>query len=92
MNNGPKKGTAKSSIDALKSSPGIQVIYQNHKNVRPGEAANNTSDEFIANQSPDSNTCAGNYIKMTVAPDGKSYVVEIPATGLRKEYKTRLEK
>jgi competence protein ComEC len=92
MNNGPKKGTAKSTIEGLKSSPGIQAIYQNHKNVRPGEAANNTSDDYIANMDEDSNACAGNYIKMIVAADGKTYTIEIPAKGLKKTYQTRLDK
>lgn len=92
MNNGPTKGTAGETIAALKSSPGIQAIYQLHKNVRPGEEASNTADEFIANRDTDSKTCAANLIKLTVAPDGKSYTVEIFATGHKQTYQTRLTK
>ena len=35
MNNGIKKGTAKSTIQGLRSSPGIVAMYQVHKNLRP---------------------------------------------------------
>lgn len=92
MNNGPTKGTAPSTLDSLKSSPGIEAIYQVHKNVRKGEEAANTVDELIANITPDSKSCAGNLIKMTVAPDGKSYTVEIPATGHKRTFSTRSNK
>jgi beta-lactamase superfamily II metal-dependent hydrolase len=85
MNNGPKKGTAGSTIAALKSSPGIQAMYQLHKNIRP-DVENNTADEFIANL--DEN-CAANYLKLTVAPEGKQYTVTIPATGHTRTFQTR---
>jgi competence protein ComEC len=86
MNNGSKKGTAASCLDALKSSPGIQAMYQLHKNVRPNEAAINTADEYIANI--DEN-CAGNYIKLAVDPSAKTYTVSIPATGHQRTFETR---
>ena len=85
MNNGPRKGTAKSTVDTLKSSPGIQAMYQLHRNVRE-DKENNTPDEFIANLEE---KCAGNFIKLTVAPDGQSYAVSIPATGHKRTYQTR---
>ncbi len=85
MNNGPKKGTAAATIAALKSSPGIQAMYQLHKNVR-ADVENNTADEFIANLEE---KCAANYVKLTVAPDGKSYVIAIPATGSSRTFQTR---
>ncbi len=85
MNNGPRKGTAKSTIDALKSSPGIQAMYQVHKNVR-ADTEDNTTDEFIANL-PEQ--CQGNYIKLSVDPSGKFYTICIPATGHQRAYQTR---
>lgn len=85
MNNGPRKGTAKSTIDALKSSPGIQAMYQVHKNVRADDI-NNTADEFIANF-PEK--CEGHYIKLAVEPMAKSYTVSIPATGHSRTYQTK---
>lgn len=85
MNNGPRKGTAKATVDTLKSSPGIQAMYQVHKNVRADDI-NNTADEFIANF-PEK--CEGHYIKLAVDPTAKSYTVSIPATGHARTYKTR---
>jgi hypothetical protein len=85
MNNGPRKGTAKSTVDTLKNCSGIQAMYQLHRNVRP-DKENNTADEFIANMEE---KCAGNYIKLSVAADGKSYTVNIPATGHKRTYQTR---
>ncbi|TAL06628.1 MAG: MBL fold metallo-hydrolase [Verrucomicrobia bacterium] len=85
MNNGARKGTSKTAVDGLKSSPGIQAMYQLHKNVRD-DNENNTEDAFIANLAEQ---CAGNYIKLSVAPDGKSYTVTIPATGHKRTFQTR---
>ena len=85
MNNGPRKGTAKATVDTLKSSPGIQAMYQLHKNVRP-DRENNTTDETIANLDE---KCAANFIKLSVAPDGKSYTVTIPGTGHSRSFQTR---
>ena len=85
MNNGPKKGTGASTLAALKSSPGMQAMYQLHKNVR-NDVENNTNDEFIANQDE---KCAANYIKLTVAPDGKTYTITIPASGHMRTFQTR---
>lgn len=85
MNNGPRKGTAKSTVEGLKSSAGIQAMYQLHKNVRK-DKENNTDDEFIANLDE---KCEGNYIKLSVEPSGKSYTISIPATGHKKTFNTR---
>jgi beta-lactamase superfamily II metal-dependent hydrolase len=85
MNNGPRKGTAKSTIEGLKSSPGIQAMYQVHKNVR-ADRENNTTDECIANLEEQ---CSGNYLKLSVDPSGKSYTISIPATGQQRTFQTR---
>ena len=71
--------------ELLKSSPGIQAMYQLHKNVRE-DREKNTADEFIAN--PDEK-CQANHIKLSVTSSGKSYTVSIPATGHWKTYQTR---
>lgn len=85
MNNGATKGTAKSTMDALKSTPSIQTMYQLHKNLR-ADQENNTSDEFIANLQKN---CGGNYIKLSVDSSARSYTVSIPANGHRKTYQTK---
>ena len=85
MNNGPKKGTEKSTVATLKSSPGIQAMYQVHRNVRP-DSENNTTDEFIANLEE---KCAAHFVKLSVASDGKSYTFSIPATGHKRTFQTR---
>jgi len=85
MNNGPKKGCGAETFAALKSTPSIQAMYQVHKNVRE-DKENNTKDDFIANHEAE---CKAHYIKLTVAPDGKSYTVSIPSNGHAKTFKTK---
>jgi competence protein ComEC len=89
MNNGAKKGTAASTIAALQSSPGIQAMYPLHKNIRPEDPQDNTSDGYIANFGSDPNHLDANYIKLSVDPDGESYTISIPATGHSQTFKTR---
>jgi hypothetical protein len=86
MNNGVTKGCLPEVFANLQDTPSLQGIYQVHKNLRPGEEKVNVADEFIANQEKD---CQGHYIKLSVAPDGKSYTVSIPATKHEKTYNTR---
>jgi competence protein ComEC len=85
MNNGVTKGTGKETVATLKSTPSIQSMYQVHKNLR-ADKENNTSDDLIANLERD---CAGNYIKLSVQPDGKSYVVSIPAREHQRTFQTQ---
>jgi competence protein ComEC len=85
MNNGATKGTGKETIATLRATPSIQAQYQVHKNLR-ADNENNTSDELIANLE---RTCQGEYIKLSVRPDGKSYVVSIPARGHQREFQTK---
>jgi beta-lactamase superfamily II metal-dependent hydrolase len=85
MNNGVRKGTSKSTVETLKTSPGIEAMYQVHKNLR-ADIENNTADEFIANLQE---RCEGNYIKLSVDASGKTYTVSIPATGHQRTFQTR---
>ena len=85
MNNGAHKGGAVETLAALKSAPGIQAMYQVHKDLAHGEAGN-TADELIANLEE---KCAGNYIKLATAADGKSYTVSIPATRQQRTFQTK---
>ena len=92
MNNGIRKGTAKSTILGLRSSPGIAAMYQVHKNLRPEDPEDNTADAFIANLGSNPNTCDGNVIRMSVDRAGNSYTISIPATGFTRTYTTRVGK
>lgn len=88
MNNGPKKGTSKSAMDALKSTPTIQAMYQVHENVR--EDKENTADKsMIANHGALGDGCAGHHIHCTVSVDAKSYTVEVPSQKHTRTFETR---
>jgi hypothetical protein len=69
----------------LKELPGIEAIYQVHKNLR-GDGSPNAPDEYIANLTKD---CKANYIKLSVDPTGKTYTVSIPANGHSRTYATK---
>jgi len=85
MNNGPTKGCEPETFAALKSMPSIQTMYQMHRNVRK-DSKNNTANEYIANVEE---KCGGNYIKLSVDPNGSSYTVMIPSSGHKRTYQTR---
>ncbi len=87
MNNGPKKGGTAVAFASLKSAKTLQARYQVHKSFNaPSEG--NMPDEFIANLNEPTGADAGNLIKMSVAPDGKSYTISIPANGHSRTYQT----
>jgi len=89
MNNGPRKGCMPETFATLKSAPSILAMYQVHKNVRADGATNNAPDAHIANLEE---KCAGHFIKLSVAPDGQSYTVSIPAHGHSRTFQTREKK
>jgi competence protein ComEC len=84
FNNGPKKGCQPGSFATVKAIPGIEAIYQVHRNLVAPEA--NTTPELIANTEE---KCAGNYLKLSVEPNGKKYTVSNPSTKHEKTYATR---
>jgi beta-lactamase superfamily II metal-dependent hydrolase len=86
FNNGSTKGCEPMSFAVLKELPSVKAIYQVHKNLRPDGEKNNAPDEFIANQEKE---CKGNHIKLSVAPDGKSYTVSVPSTKHERTYQVR---
>ena len=56
-------------------------------------AEENTATELIANHDnftgAEAAKCPANIIKMTVAPDGKSYTISIPSSGHTRTYPTK---
>jgi competence protein ComEC len=84
MNNGPKKGGDAATVKLLKSIPSIQAAYQLHKNARTGPEEN-TDPALIANTSPE----GGQFIHVSVAPDGKTYSVQIGTDGAKRTFTTK---
>ena len=85
MNNGPRKGGTAKVFRILKATAGLQDIFQLHRNVETGPDENAPS-ELVANDLED---CRGEIIELHVDPDGRSYRVEIPAKGTKREYAVR---
>jgi beta-lactamase superfamily II metal-dependent hydrolase len=88
MNNGPKKGGAPETFAALKDAPSLKAKYQLHKSLNIPEG-DNMPAEFIANTDSPGGKNDGNYIKMSVAPDGKTYTIMVPSTGHSHTYTTQ---
>jgi beta-lactamase superfamily II metal-dependent hydrolase len=64
VDNGARKGGSSSALDIIKSSPGLQAMWQLHYSEEAG-ASHNAAPEFIANLSgPD----RGNFLKIEVGP------------------------
>ena len=101
MNNGPRKGTSKSAMDALRSTPSVEAIYQVHENVRDDHE--NTADKsMIANHGDPAAAvvkggehgdpaagCKAHHIQCSVAADALHYTVQVPSTGHSRTFKTR---
>jgi beta-lactamase superfamily II metal-dependent hydrolase len=85
IDSGPRKGAEPVTFATLKSIPGIEAIYQLHRNLRTGDKSN-TLAGYIANEEE---ACAGNFIKLSVAAGHRSYVVSIPAKQISRTYRTR---
>jgi hypothetical protein len=88
MNNGPRKGTSKVAIDALKETPTVKATYQVHENVR-ADHENNTAADLIANHGDLGEKCEAQHIHCTVSADAKSYVIEVPSQKHARAFETR---
>ena len=87
MCNGPKKGGAEQTMQTLKEVQSLKDWFQLHRNVDLDPAVQTPAD-FIANTAPTAD-CKGEWVKATVAPDGKSYTVQIGSDGTKHLYETR---
>lgn len=92
MNNGPQKGGQPGTFAAIKSAPSVQALYQVHKSFK-APAEENAPAEHIANHEnltgPAAANCPANLIKMSVAPDGRSYTISVPSTGHSRTFQTK---
>src|SRR5207247_7548729 len=86
MNNGVTKGCLPEVFANLQDTKSLEAVYQLHKNLRPDGATSNVKDDYIANREE---ACQGNYVKLSVAADAKSYAVSIPANGHSREFETQ---
>jgi competence protein ComEC len=96
INNAGRKGASREHFLTIKSSPGIEDVWQLHyslprpgiprllETTDPGGPELNTQEPLIAN--PDDTT--EHYIKISARPDG-SFTIKNARTGLTKEYKSR---
>lgn len=92
MNNGPRKGGQPGSFAAIRSTRSLQGFYQLHQSFNV-PLADNQPDEWVANfgdrVGPEAQKCTAHVIKLSVAPDGKSYTISIPAKGHARTFRTR---
>jgi beta-lactamase superfamily II metal-dependent hydrolase len=84
MNNGPRKGGDAATVKLLRSIPSIQAAYQLHKNAATSEA-DNTEVALIANRDP----AGGQFIHVSVLPDGTKFTVQIGADGPVRTFESR---
>lgn len=90
MDNGAKKGAAVATFETLKSSPGLQDLWQLHYAVDAGD--HNMPEQFIANQGTGGTAATGvpdegavYTIQLTAWPDG-SFSVTNSRNGFHKDY------
>lgn len=88
MCNGPTKGGAESTLRTLHEIKSLQDMYQLHQNVKL-DAGAQAPPEFIANTSSTA-TCQGQWVKASVAKDGRSYTMQIGREGRVRTYQTRV--
>jgi competence protein ComEC len=84
MNNGPKKGGSPEVVKALRELPGLEDLYQLHRNIDTSDRQN-VPAEFMANLGTEAE-CPGNWIKAAVAPDANSFTVTSARTSQSKTY------
>jgi competence protein ComEC len=81
MNNGAKKGGSPEAWQAVRSSPGLEDMWQLHYAMEGGQPRN-VSEPFIANAQEQ---CQGYSIKLSANPDG-SFTVTNTRNGYSKTY------
>lgn len=85
MCNGPHKGANAEVVSLLKSIPSLKATYQLHRNVEMTEKDNPDKSQ-IANW--DEN-CKGEFIKVSVFPDTKTFSVKVGEKGKSTAYPTK---
>jgi len=86
-NNPPGKTVAayeENTYLRLTSTPGLEGVWQSHLSLLDPDPHHNTAENMIANME-DTADCKGNWIKASVAPDGK-FTVTNGRNGFSKTY------
>lgn len=93
MDNGARKGGAVATFETLKSSPGLEDLWQLHYAVDAGD--HNMPEQFIANLGTGGTAASGvpdegvaNYIELTARADG-SFTVKNSRNGFHKDYSVK---
>ncbi len=84
MNNGPHKGGSPATVKLLRSISSIQAAYQLHRNAQTAPSEN-TEAALIANTDP----AGGQFIHVSVEPDGSRFTVQIGTDGLKREFMSK---
>jgi hypothetical protein len=96
VNNGPRKGLGGTTpgrplegghYQRLTAIPGIEGIWQGYLSLMDKEKSHNTGEEMIANFE-ETAECKGNWIKASVAGDGK-FTITNGRNGFTKAYTSR---
>ena len=82
INNGSRKGGKAVVYQAIRRTPSVEDVFQVHRNVETA-AGDNAPPEMVAN---DEAACAGEWIHLRVAPDARSYAVEVHGKGTKRTY------
>jgi beta-lactamase superfamily II metal-dependent hydrolase len=82
MDNGAKKGGSPEAWQTVRSSPGLEDIWQLHYALQAGKA-NNAPEAFIANLEEN---CKGSWIELSAEPDGE-FTVTNGRNGMTKAYR-----
>lgn len=88
MNNGPRKGTSKTAVDALATTPTLKARYQVHENVREDNQTN-TLPEMTANHGDLGEGCAAHLIHCAVSADAATYTMRVPSQTHERTFQTR---
>jgi len=93
MNNGANKGAEIPTFATLKTSPGLEDLWQLHYGVEAGPR--NSAEQFLANlgtagtkESGVPDEMPANYIKLSARPDG-GFTLTNSRNGFSKEYAPR---
>jgi len=81
MNNGAHKGGSPDAWETIRSSPGLQDLWQLHY-AMDSDKAHNVAESFIANVDE---KCAGKYIQVTAEQNG-TFTVLNSRNGYTKTY------